>query len=60
LIFSSVLDGGRTVFIFIGFRDCVDGQTGMIQGGIGCDVAQASIISILNQMCCKVDLAEVN
>jgi hypothetical protein len=53
------LDEGRTVFIFIGFRDCVDGQTGMIQDGIGCDVAQVSII-ILNQMCCKAGLADVN
>ncbi len=59
MIFSFLLDEDKTVFVFVGFRDGVDGQTGTIQGGVGCDVAQVSII-ILNQMCPKAGLAEVN
>ncbi len=59
MILSFALDEGRTVIVFVGFRDGIDGQTGTIWGGIGCDVAQMSII-ILNQMCRQASLVEVN
>jgi hypothetical protein len=59
LIFSFALNEGRTVFGLVGFRDGIDGQTGTIQGGVGCDIAHLSII-IVDQMFRKAGLAEVN
>ncbi len=59
MILSFVLNEGRTVIVFVRFRDGVDGQTRTIRGGIGCDVAQVIVI-ILDQMCHKAGLAKVN
>ncbi len=59
LIFLFAFNEGRTILVFVWFRDSVDWKAGLVRSGVDRYATKGSTV-VLNKMRCKVCLAEMD